>query len=188
MTRFDDMKGVFGLLPTQYKNDLEIDLGEMKRLANFCCDSGQHGICIYGFDHDVRFALDNGVDRYEVILVIDLQPVTRVIEKPDRRATRRGETTAKFLDGALHCLLVCVDAFDNVEAETPQSGGNEARIIGGIGQRLLVYVGAVADDEGNSLRAERYVRKHQENRAVDYQQPLRQNSQFYMYSLSHCFS
>ena len=44
MTRFDELKGVFGLLPTQYSNDLEIDLGEMKRLANFCCESGQHGI------------------------------------------------------------------------------------------------------------------------------------------------
>ena len=37
MTRFNDMKGVFGLLPTPYKEDLEIHNDDLKKVANFCC-------------------------------------------------------------------------------------------------------------------------------------------------------
>ena len=44
MARFDDMKGVFGLLPTPYREDLEIHIDDLKKVANFCCESGQHGI------------------------------------------------------------------------------------------------------------------------------------------------
>ena len=44
MARFDDMKGIFGLLPTPYKDDLEIHTVDLKKVANFCCESGQHGI------------------------------------------------------------------------------------------------------------------------------------------------
>ncbi len=38
------MKGVFGLLPTPYRTDLEIDTVDLRSLADFCCRSGQHGI------------------------------------------------------------------------------------------------------------------------------------------------
>lgn len=44
MARFDNMKGVFGLLPTPYTKDLEIDIPNLKASAEFCCSSGQHGI------------------------------------------------------------------------------------------------------------------------------------------------
>jgi 4-hydroxy-tetrahydrodipicolinate synthase len=44
MTRFDLMKGLFGLLPTPYTEDLEIHTRDLKAVANFCCESGQHGI------------------------------------------------------------------------------------------------------------------------------------------------
>ena len=44
MARFDLMKGLFGLLPTPYTEDLEIHTEDLKRVANFCCESGQHGI------------------------------------------------------------------------------------------------------------------------------------------------
>lgn len=44
MTKFDVMKGLFGLLPTPYTDDLEIHTDDLKRVANFCCESGQHGI------------------------------------------------------------------------------------------------------------------------------------------------
>ena len=37
MTRFNDMKGVFGLLPTPYKEDLEIHHDDLEKVANFCC-------------------------------------------------------------------------------------------------------------------------------------------------------
>ena len=44
MARFDLMKGLFGLLPTPYTEDLEIHTEELKAVASFCCESGQHGI------------------------------------------------------------------------------------------------------------------------------------------------
>jgi len=44
MSKFDVMKGLFGLLPTPYRDDLEIHTEDLKRVANFCCESGQHGI------------------------------------------------------------------------------------------------------------------------------------------------
>lgn len=44
MARFDHMQGVFGLLPTPYLADYEIDTPDLRRAADFCCRSGQHGI------------------------------------------------------------------------------------------------------------------------------------------------
>jgi len=44
MGKFDIMKGLFGLLPTPYRDDLEIHTEDLRRVANFCCESGQHGI------------------------------------------------------------------------------------------------------------------------------------------------
>jgi len=44
MAKFHIMKGLFGLLPTPYTEDLEIHTEDLKRVANFCCESGQHGI------------------------------------------------------------------------------------------------------------------------------------------------
>jgi 4-hydroxy-tetrahydrodipicolinate synthase len=38
------MRGLFGLLPTPYREDLEIHTDDLRSLANFCCESGQHGI------------------------------------------------------------------------------------------------------------------------------------------------
>ena len=44
MTRFDPLKGVFGLLPTPYTPDYEILTFDLQSAADFCCRSGQHGI------------------------------------------------------------------------------------------------------------------------------------------------
>jgi len=44
MARFDHLKGVFGLLPTPYQDDLEIYIPDLRAAADFCCRSGQHGI------------------------------------------------------------------------------------------------------------------------------------------------
>jgi 4-hydroxy-tetrahydrodipicolinate synthase len=44
MTRFDHLKGVFGLLPTPYTEDYEIHTADLRAAADFCCRSGQHGI------------------------------------------------------------------------------------------------------------------------------------------------
>lgn len=44
MARFDHLKGMFGLLPTPYTEDLEIHTKDLRAAADFCCKSGQHGI------------------------------------------------------------------------------------------------------------------------------------------------
>jgi 4-hydroxy-tetrahydrodipicolinate synthase len=44
MARFNHMKGVFGLLPTPYREDYEIHIPDLRAAAEFCCSSGQHGI------------------------------------------------------------------------------------------------------------------------------------------------
>jgi 4-hydroxy-tetrahydrodipicolinate synthase len=38
------MKGLFGLLPTPYDDNLEVLTADLKAVADFCCRSGQHGI------------------------------------------------------------------------------------------------------------------------------------------------
>jgi 4-hydroxy-tetrahydrodipicolinate synthase len=42
--RFDHLRGVFGLLPTPYRADYEIDSKDLASAAEFCCSSRQHGI------------------------------------------------------------------------------------------------------------------------------------------------
>ncbi|MBE0696344.1 MAG: dihydrodipicolinate synthase family protein [Anaerolineaceae bacterium] len=44
MARFNHLKGIFGLLPTPYREDFEINTMDLKASADFCCKSGQHGI------------------------------------------------------------------------------------------------------------------------------------------------
>ena len=44
MSRFNHLKGVFGLLPTPYTEDYEILTSDLRAAADFCCRSGQHGI------------------------------------------------------------------------------------------------------------------------------------------------
>src|SRR5437763_9709863 len=43
-SRFNHLKGVFGLLPTPYRDDYEILSADLLAAAEFCCRSGQHGI------------------------------------------------------------------------------------------------------------------------------------------------
>src|SRR5919205_3315755 len=44
MTKFNHLKGVFGLLPTPYTADYEILTSDLRAAADFCCRTGQHGI------------------------------------------------------------------------------------------------------------------------------------------------
>ena len=44
MARFEHLKGVFGLLPTPYREDYEIHTADLRAAADFCCRTGQHGI------------------------------------------------------------------------------------------------------------------------------------------------
>tara|TARA_B100000902_G_C27259631_1_gene889922 strand:+ start:761 stop:1669 length:909 start_codon:yes stop_codon:yes gene_type:complete len=44
MTKTSHMQGIFGLLPTPYRENLEIHKKDLSKVAKFCCDTGQHGI------------------------------------------------------------------------------------------------------------------------------------------------
>ena len=54
MARFDLLKGLFGLLPTPYTEDLEIHTQDLRAVADFCCKSGQHGIVWAGLGQGVH--------------------------------------------------------------------------------------------------------------------------------------
>jgi dihydrodipicolinate synthase/N-acetylneuraminate lyase len=43
-SRFNHLKGLFGLLPTPYSEDFEIYTPDLRAAADFCCRSGQHGV------------------------------------------------------------------------------------------------------------------------------------------------
>ena len=60
MTKFDPMKGVFGLLPTPYTEDLDIHTADLQATANFCCESGQHGIGLARHGRGVLFPRRGG--------------------------------------------------------------------------------------------------------------------------------
>ncbi len=44
MARFDELKGIYGLLPTPYDASGEVLGSDLRAAADFCCRSGQHGI------------------------------------------------------------------------------------------------------------------------------------------------
>lgn len=44
MQSFEPYRGLFGLLPTPYRQDLEIHTADLCATADFCCRSGQHGV------------------------------------------------------------------------------------------------------------------------------------------------
>ena len=44
MAKTSHMQGIFGLLPTPYRENLEIHKKDLSKVAKFCCDTGQHGI------------------------------------------------------------------------------------------------------------------------------------------------
>ena len=39
MARCESMKGLCGLLPTPYREDLEIDTDDLRSVANYCCET-----------------------------------------------------------------------------------------------------------------------------------------------------
>ena len=67
MTRFDQMKGIFGLLPTPYREDLEIHTEDLKKVAAFCCESGQHGIVWRGKAEDLAQQLGAAVHHLGMV-------------------------------------------------------------------------------------------------------------------------
>ena len=84
------------------------------------------------------------IDRHQIIAAVDLNAVAGVVDHRDLRPRRLAQEIA---DRLLHRRAVEVDAFGHREADVAQALCDRARIVGRIGQRPDMGVGAVADHE-----------------------------------------
>ena len=96
---------------------------------------------------DVVFAVQLRVDRDEVIVGGDLQAMAAVVEQ--RNVGGRGGL-GEFGDRALHARLIEIDAERDLEAEGLQFRGDVPGVVGRIGERRHVAIGAVADHQGDA--------------------------------------
>ena len=74
----------------------------------------QHEVELDRLEIEIGFGFELGVDRSEVVLLIDLQAMAGIIEEADIGAAQLlGESP----DALLHVALAEIDAFDHIEAE-----------------------------------------------------------------------
>ena len=108
----------------------------------------QHEVELDGFEIEVGFGFELRIDRREEVPLVDLQTVAGIIEEADIGAAQRlGEGP----DALLHVALAEVDAFDHLEAERLQLGGDVGGVVARIGEARNVLIGRVADDERHAL-------------------------------------
>ena len=93
---------------------------------------------------DVIDGMELGVDRHQVIVLGDLQPVSAVIEERDVGA--RG-FFAEFGDQRLHLREVRVDREGDLESQRFQRVGDVLGVVRRIGELGDRFVAAVADHQ-----------------------------------------
>jgi hypothetical protein len=104
----------------------------------------QHGLQRHGLQPHLGLAVQPGVDRDEVVLARDLQPVPGVEEQPDLGALEPlGEPGQRRQHGG----VVEVGGLEDLEAEAAQGGRDGPGVVGRVGQGGGLGVGAVADDQ-----------------------------------------
>ncbi len=94
------------------------------------------------------FALDVGIDRYQVIPAAHLHAMAGEIEQAQRFAL---ELVAKFAQGQVHILEAGVFALHDVETGTLQQRGHVLCVIDRIGQRHALVSG-VSDHQCDARR------------------------------------
>ena len=92
-------------------------------------------------------ALKLDIDRHQIIAAVDLHAVAGVV---DHRHLRPRGIAQEIADRRLHRRAVEVDAFGHHEADVAQALCHRARIVGRIGQRPDMRIGAVADHQRNA--------------------------------------
>ncbi len=97
-------------------------------------------------DRDVGVAPDLGVDGYEIIVAVVLDPAAGEIDEGLQVGARRRRLVEKVAQSRAQRLAVEIARADDVEAGRLQRLGDEAGVVGGRRQRLIP-IGRVADDE-----------------------------------------
>ena len=100
----------------------------------------------------VAFFLDHGGRGHQIVLAVDLKPVTGVEEQPHRIAAGLGQAFTELDDGVFHGLLMGIHHQHHIEFQAAQGGVDKPGVIGRIGQGNI-FVGAVADNQGDAGRA-----------------------------------
>jgi hypothetical protein len=90
------------------------------------------------------------IDGNEPVAAIDLHAMAGIVDDGDLRA--RG-LAQEFADHALRAGAIEIDAFGHGKADAAKTLCDGAGIVGGVGQRLDVRVGAIADDERDAAPA-----------------------------------
>ena len=98
-------------------------------------------------ERHVFLAAHGGVDRDEVVAILELHRVAGVEEERRVRAFERG---AELADGIDHVLARGVLAHDDLEAELLQRLGEVARVVHGVAQRRRRVV-VVADEQRHAV-------------------------------------
>ncbi len=97
----------------------------------------------------VRGRADAGIDRHEVVLALDLQPVAREVHEGHRLRPGRRGPVGEVAQRPAQPVLVEVAGADHVESRRLQGLGDEAGIVRRGGERAR-RVGAIADHQRDS--------------------------------------
>ena len=112
--------------------------------AELVVEAGHDGIHVH---HRIRHApagLKCEIDRHQIVAAVDLHAMAGVVDH--RHLAARG-LAQEIADRLLHRRAVEIDAFGDGKADVAQAFCNGMRVIGRIGQRLDMGIGAVADHE-----------------------------------------
>ena len=100
-----------------------------------------------GAELDVHFRFDVGVDRQQIVHAADGDAVAGVEEHRDVGALR---LFAELEQPFGHLVAGEVGAFDDFESHIAKHARYRLGVDRGVGERLNILVGAVADDKGNT--------------------------------------
>ena len=132
-----------GLLPRRVQHDdagLQRQRGE---LANIVADPQR-------LDRNVGIAVDRGIDRHEIILAAQLQPVAGQIHHRDRVRPRGFGLVDEVAKTLAQRVAIEVAGADHVKAGRLQGLRDQAGIVGR-GRQRRFRIGAIADHERNAL-------------------------------------
>ena len=97
----------------------------------------QHEVEFDRLEVEIGFGSQLGVDRSEVVLLVDLQAMAGIVEQAHIGTVQRfGEGSNPLF----HVALLKIDPLNHVEAEPAQLGGNSA-VTPKLGQRAVAWKG-----------------------------------------------
>jgi len=108
-----------------------------------------------GLQWNIGFALRVDIDRHQVILAVDLQPVAGIEYQCDRIRTARGHLGGEIADGLAHVVLRQIGRRGDVEAGIAEQLRHSFAVVCCVGQRRHRAIGRLADDQRHAAFRER---------------------------------